>query len=38
MAQRALAAMDDWLKETAQAAAKLDFSDSDPPLEKVIAP
>jgi methylenetetrahydrofolate--tRNA-(uracil-5-)-methyltransferase len=38
MAQRALAAMDDWLKETAQAAANLDFSDSDPPLEKVIAP
>ena len=38
MSLRALAAMDAWLKETAQAAANLDFADSDPTQYKVTVP
>jgi hypothetical protein len=38
MAERALAMMDAWLKETEQAAANLEFADPKPILYKVTAP
>ncbi|HEY7559232.1 MAG TPA: methylenetetrahydrofolate--tRNA-(uracil(54)-C(5))-methyltransferase (FADH(2)-oxidizing) TrmFO [Candidatus Binatia bacterium] len=38
MAERALAMMDAWLKETEQAAANLEFAEPKPTLYKVTAP